>query len=296
MTIKQVKKLNKFNIPNNSINIYGNHPAKSALLSSNRSCYLLCTTEKKFDYWNNFVKSNKVNIKIVLLETFEINNISNSKNHQGVIARISPIKFFDINEFSEIIEKSKIPFILILDQISDVRNFGAIIRSAEISGVDGVIIQNSFSAPINSDTVKTSAGAIFNIPICKVSHIKDAIYHLQSMDISIICASEKAEKNIYDVNFKRPVAIVMGSEQKGINKSVLSLSNEMVKLPIFGKIESLNVSVACGIPQATETFNDSIFPKMGSFTISLDKLRTDLLIPFCSDPITIATGLLKFTS
>ena len=169
------------------------------------------------------------------------------KNHQGVIARISPIKFFDISELSKIIEKSKIPFILILDQISDVRNFGAIIRTAEISGVDGIIIQNSSSAPINSDTVKTSAGAIFNIPICKVSHIKDAIYHLQSMDISIICASEKAEKNIYDVNFKRPVAIVMGSEQKGINKSVLSLSNEMVKLPIFGKIESLNVSVACGI-------------------------------------------------
>ena len=127
------------------------------------------------------------------------------------------------------------------------RNFGAIIRTAEISGVDGIIIQNSSSAPVNSDTIKTSAGAIFNIPICKVNHIKDAIYHLQSMNISIISASEKAEKNIYDVDLKIPIAIIMGSEQKGINKSVINLSNESVKLPMYGKIESLNVSVACGI-------------------------------------------------
>ena len=91
MTIKQVKKLNKFNIPNNAINLYGNHPAKSALLSSNRSCYLLCTTEKKFDYWNNFVINNKVNINIVLLETFELNNISNSNNHQGIVVFASKI-------------------------------------------------------------------------------------------------------------------------------------------------------------------------------------------------------------
>ena len=91
MTIKQVKNLNKFNIPNDAINIYGNHPAKSALLSSNRSCYLICTTEKKFDYWKNFVISNKVNIKIVLLETSELNNISNSTNHQGIVVFASKI-------------------------------------------------------------------------------------------------------------------------------------------------------------------------------------------------------------
>ena len=132
-------------------------------------------------------------------------------------------------------------------EINDVRNFGAIIRTAEISGVDGIIIQNSSSAPINSDTIKTSAGAIFNIPICKVNHIKDAIYHLQSLEISIISASEKSNKNIYDVNFKKPVALIMGSEQKGINKSVLNMSDEIVKLPMYGKIQSLNVSVACGV-------------------------------------------------
>jgi 23S rRNA (guanosine2251-2'-O)-methyltransferase len=113
--------------------------------------------------------------------------------------------------------------------------------------VDGIIIQNSSSAPINSDTIKTSAGAIFNIPICKVNHIKDAIYHLKSIDISIVSASEKANKNVYDVDFTKPVAVIMGSEQRGINKSIINLSDEVVKLPMYGKIQSLNVSVACGV-------------------------------------------------
>ena len=192
----------------------------------------------------SLIRKNKINFSYVPNQ--KLDRLS-KKNHQGVIARISPIKFYDINKFSEIIEQSKNPFILILDQINDVRNFGAIIRTAEISGVDGIIIQNSSSAPINSDTVKTSAGAIFNIPICKVNHIKDAIYHLKSIDISIISASEKSKKNIYDVDFRRPLAIIMGSEQRGINKSILNMSDEMVKLPMYGKIESLNVSVACGI-------------------------------------------------
>ena len=192
----------------------------------------------------SLIRKNKINFSYV--PTQKLDRLS-KKNHQGVIARIAPIKFYTIDSFSEVIEKSNNPFVLILDQINDVRNFGAIIRTAEISGVDGIIIQNSSSAPVNSDTIKTSAGAIFNIPICKVNHIKDAIYHLQSMNISIISASEKSEKNIYDVDLKVPLAIIMGSEQKGINKSVINLSDESVKLPMYGKIESLNVSVACGI-------------------------------------------------
>ena len=192
----------------------------------------------------SLIRKYKINFSYV--PTQKLDRLS-KKNHQGVIARIAPIKFYTIDSLSKVIEKSKNPFILILDQINDVRNFGAIIRTAEISGVDGIIIQNSSSAPVNSDTIKTSAGAIFNIPICKVNHIKDAIYHLQSMNISVISASEKSEKNIYDVDLKGPLAIIMGSEQKGISKSVINLSNESVKLPMYGKIESLNVSVACGI-------------------------------------------------
>ena len=147
----------------------------------------------------------------------------------------------------EKIEKKKDALILILDQINDVRNFGAIIRTAEVSGVDAIIIQNKSSAPINADTIKTSAGGVFNVPICKVSHIKDAIYHLKSSKIMVIAASEKAEKNIYDLSLKNSLAIIMGSEERGISPSVLKLSDEIVKLPMFGKIESLNVSVASGI-------------------------------------------------
>ena len=192
----------------------------------------------------SLIRKNKINSSYVPVQ--KLDRLS-KKNHQGVIARISPIKFLNMEELGEKLNSSKNPFVLILDQINDVRNFGAIIRTAEISGVNGIIIQNSSSAPINSDTIKTSAGAIFNIPICKVNHIKDAIYHLKSMDISIISATEKAEKNIYDVDFKKPVAIIMGSEQRGINKSVISISDEIVRLPMYGKIESLNVSVACGI-------------------------------------------------
>ena len=192
----------------------------------------------------SLIRKNKINFSYV--PTQKIDRLS-KKNHQGVVARISPIKFLTMDQFGEKLATVKNPFVLILDQVNDVRNFGAIIRTAEISGVDGIIIQNSSSAPINSDTIKTSAGAIFNIPVCKVNHIKDAIYHLQSLDISIVSASEKSDKNIYDVDLKGPVAIIMGSEQKGISKSVLNLSDESVKLPVYGKIESLNVSVACGI-------------------------------------------------
>ena len=192
----------------------------------------------------SLIRKNKINSSYVPVQ--KLDRLS-KKNHQGVIARISPIKFLNMEELGEKLNSSKNPFVLILDQINDVRNFGAIIRTAEISGVNGIIIQNSSSAPINSDTIKTSAGAIFNIPICKVNHIKDAIYHLKSMDISIISASEKAEKNIYDVDFKKPVAIIMGSEQRGINKSVKSISDEVVRLPMYGKIESLNVSVASAV-------------------------------------------------
>ena len=192
----------------------------------------------------SLIRKNKINFSYV--PTQKLDRLS-KKNHQGVVARISPIKFLTMDQFGEKLAAIKTPFVLILDQVNDVRNFGAIIRTAEISGVDGIIIQNSSSAPINSDTIKTSAGAIFNIPICKVNHIKDAIYHLKSIDISIVSASEKANKNIYDVDFTKPVAVIMGSEQRGINKSIINLSDEVVKLPMYGKIQSLNVSVACGV-------------------------------------------------
>ena len=169
------------------------------------------------------------------------------KNHQGVVATTSLIKFLNINDLSDLVEKKKdSASILILDQLSDVRNFGAIVRTAECTGVDCIIIQSSGSAPVNGDTIKTSSGAVFNVPICKVSHIKDAIFLLKQFDIKIFGANEKAEKNIYQADFKSSQAIIMGSEGKGLSNSVINLCDELIKIPLLGKIESLNVSVACG--------------------------------------------------
>lgn len=186
------------------------------------------------------------NVKFSYVPVEKLNRLT-PNNHQGAIATISPISFYDIETLiNTVTESGKTPLFLILDQISDARNFGAIIRTAECTGVDGIIIQKSGSAPVNGDTVKTSAGAIFNVPICKVEHIKDAIFYLQGSGIKTVAANEKTDKTIYDVDLKEPVAIIMGSEDRGINPSVLKIVDETAKLPMFGTIGSLNVSVACG--------------------------------------------------
>jgi 23S rRNA (guanosine2251-2'-O)-methyltransferase len=190
------------------------------------------------------LRKEKINSSYVPVE--KLNRLTKN-NHQGVVAQISPIAFYEIESLVDaVLESEKTPLFLLLDQISDVRNFGAIIRTAECTGVDGIIIQKSGSAPVNGDTIKTSAGAVFKVPICKVDHIKDAMFHLQASGIKIIAATEKTEDTIYDISFKEPCAIVMGSEGRGINPSILKLVDAKAKLPLLGEIESLNVSVACG--------------------------------------------------
>ncbi len=190
------------------------------------------------------MKRGNINFSYVPVE--KLNRLTHN-NHQGAVATISPVSFHDMESLiTTVTESGKTPLFLILDQISDARNFGAIIRTAECTGVNGIIVQKAGSAPVNGDTVKTSAGAVFNIPICKVEHIKDAIFYLQSSDIKTVAATEKTDSNIYDINLKVPLAIIMGSEDRGINPSVLKIVDEKAKLPMYGTIGSLNVSVACG--------------------------------------------------
>ncbi len=190
------------------------------------------------------LKKNNINFSYVPIE--KLNRLT-SNNHQGAVATIAPISFVSLENLVErIMENKKMPLFLILDQLSDARNFGAIIRTAECTGVDGIIVQKQGSAPVNGDTVKTSAGAVFNIPICKVDHIKDAVFYLQGSGIKTVAATEKTDNNIYDIDLKEPLAIIMGSEDKGVNPSVLKIVDEKAKLPMFGTISSLNVSVACG--------------------------------------------------
>ncbi len=197
-----------------------------------------------FTELESLIRKNGINHSYVPVE--KLNRLTN-KNHQGAVAQMSPIAFHDIEELVlSIVESGKTPLFLLLDQLSDVRNFGAIIRTAECTGVNGIIVQKKGGAPVNGDTIKTSAGAVFKIPICKVDHIKDAVFYMQASGIKVIAATEKTNNTLYDVSFKEPCAIIMGSEDRGINPSTLKVVDEKAKLPLLGDIESLNVSVACG--------------------------------------------------
>lgn len=197
-----------------------------------------------FKELEQLIKSKRLNASYVPVE--KLDKLTKN-NHQGAVAQIAPITFHDLETLYEaVILKKEKPLFLILDQLSDVRNFGAIIRTAECTGVDGIIIQKKGGAPVNGDTIKTSAGAVFKMPICKVDHVKDALFFFQANEVKVIAATEKTDQTIYDISFNEPCAIIMGSEGKGINPSVLKLVNEKAKLPLLGEIESLNVSVACG--------------------------------------------------
>lgn len=190
------------------------------------------------------ISSQEYNVSYVPVE--KLNKLVKG-NHQGIVATISPIEFKTLEDLVESSSnKETAPLFLLLDQIDDVRNFGAIIRTAECCGVHGIVVQKKGGAPVTADTVKTSAGAIFKIPICKVDHIKDAIYYLQASGIRTVAATEKTEDLIYDKDLSQPVALIMGNEGKGISPSVLKIVDEKAKLPMKGSIGSLNVSVACG--------------------------------------------------
>ena len=198
-----------------------------------------------FNELENTIRANSISYSYVPVE--KLNRLT-TNNHQGVVANIAPITYYNLEELiDKTIESGKTPLFLLLDQISDVRNFGAIIRTAECSGVSGIIVQKKGGAPLNADTVKTSAGGIFRVPICKVDHLKDAIYMLQASNIEIVAATEKTEQLLYKLPLDKPIAIIMGSEGRGISPSILKLADHKAKLPMLGEIDSLNVSVACGL-------------------------------------------------
>jgi 23S rRNA (guanosine2251-2'-O)-methyltransferase len=191
------------------------------------------------------LKENEIAFQFVPLE--KINRITR-KNHQGVLAFISPVEFTDIEMLLPVIfESGKDPLLLVLDQITDVRNFGAIARSAECAGVDAIIIPEKGMARIGADAIKTSAGAIHHIPICKVNNLFRTIQYLQNSGVQIIAATEKADLIYTNGNFKTPLAIVMGSEESGISPSILNIVNQKLKIPLLGNIESLNVSVSAAL-------------------------------------------------
>ncbi|MDP5062370.1 23S rRNA (guanosine(2251)-2'-O)-methyltransferase RlmB [Maribacter sp. IgM3_T14_3] len=193
----------------------------------------------------SLLRRNEINMVYVPIE--KLNRLTKS-NHQGAVANISPIEFHTLEDLVEKANEKEGPALfLLLDQLSDVRNFGAIIRTAECTGVDGIIVQKKGAAPVTADTIKTSAGAAYRVPIAKVDHLKDAVFYLQASGIKIVSATEKTDDSVYDVPFTDSIAIVMGAEDRGITPSILKASDYRAKLPLLGEIESLNVSVACAV-------------------------------------------------
>ena len=193
----------------------------------------------------NALTGRKIPVQYVPIE--KLNHIT-TKNHQGVVAFISPITYQNIEDIIPgIYEEGRMPFIVVLDGVTDIRNFGAIARTCECAGVDAIVIPTKGGASINPDAVKTSAGALLTIPVCREENLGNALKFLVSSGIKLVAASEKATKNYTSASLKEPIAIVLGSEDEGVNSDHLRLCDEMVSIPMLGSIGSLNVSVAAGV-------------------------------------------------
>lgn len=170
------------------------------------------------------------------------------KNHQGVVAMISPIQYHSLGHIiPQLFEEGKNPLILLLDEITDVRNFGAIARTAECLGVHALVIPSRGGAQVNEDAVKTSAGAFNYLPVCREKNLLDAARYMQESGFSIISCSEKTDITLDQIDFTSPTALIMGSEEHGISSELMNLSNKVAKVPMTGSIESLNVGVATGM-------------------------------------------------
>ncbi len=186
-------------------------------------------------------------IPVNLVPVEKLNRMT-QKNHQGVIAVISQISFQKIEDIiPQVYEKGEVPLILILDGITDVRNMGAIARTAACVGVHALVIPVKNSAQINADAIKTSAGALFTIPVCRHQNLHQIALFLQNCGLQIVACTEKTSDLIYVPDYTVPTAIVMGAEDEGISNEILRMANHLAKIPMFGEIGSLNVSVSAGV-------------------------------------------------
>lgn len=230
------------------LNIYGIRPVLELIESGKEIDAIFLQKDIKAEWTNEIrkkAKEYKLNLKIV--PKFKLNRFTN-KNHQGIVAITSSVIFqnFD-NLLALAFERGENPLFLLLDRITDVRNFGSICRSAEAMGTHGVIIPTRGSAQINEIAIKASAGAISNINICREDNLHKVIKIAKTSGLQILACSEKSNKNIYELNLNKPTLLIIGSEKDGIAKNILDISDEQVKIPISGKTQSLNAAVATGI-------------------------------------------------
>ncbi|MBR7721423.1 23S rRNA (guanosine(2251)-2'-O)-methyltransferase RlmB [Hymenobacter properus] len=188
-------------------------------------------------------------IQVQMVPVEKLDNLTR-KNHQGAVAFVSPIDYAPLdNIVSGLFEEGKVPFLLLLDRITDVRNFGAIARTAECLGVQAIVVPSRGAAQINGDALKTSAGALNILPVCREMSLHETVRFLQQSGITVVACTEKAEEAIgsADVDLSGPVAVLMGSEEDGISPDLLNLADVKLKVPMTGQIQSLNVGVAAGI-------------------------------------------------
>jgi 23S rRNA (guanosine2251-2'-O)-methyltransferase len=191
------------------------------------------------------VKTHGIVYQIVPVERIEL---VTHKNHQGVLAWLSLIEYqYIANLLPMVFERGEDPLIIALDGVSDVRNFGAIVRTAECLGAHAIIIPEKGSARITSDAVKTSAGALHSFPVCREKSIVRAIEYLKESGLRVICGTEKSGQIVTETLLTGPSVLILGSEDKGISRELISLSDHQVRVPMTGTIGSLNVSVAAGI-------------------------------------------------
>lgn len=227
--------------------IFGIHPVLEALQADQTIDKILVQSNLRNENIRKILKlagEKKVPVQQVPAE--KLNRLTR-KNHQGIFAFLSPVEYSRLDVVvPEIFESGKQPLILILDRISDTRNFGAILRTCDAAGVDAVVVPEKGAASITEDAVKTSAGAVFSIPVCKEKNLMRSIEFLQQCGIAVLSATEKTEDLLYNTDLKQPIAIIMGSEEDGVSDQLIKVSDYKAKLPMKGNIGSLNVSVACG--------------------------------------------------
>ncbi|NQY67450.1 MAG: 23S rRNA (guanosine(2251)-2'-O)-methyltransferase RlmB [Flavobacteriales bacterium] len=228
--------------------IYGFHPVLEALNQGKEINKIMIQKGLRgplFSELNKRLKESDVQIQHVPIE--KLNRVSN-KNHQGIVAFLSPIEYTSLDMLlPSIYEKGETPLFLLLDHITDVRNFGAICRTAECAGVHGIIIPTKGGVLINADAVKVSSGALHKIPVCRTKSIGEALQFMKDSGIQIVSCTEHSKEPYFKADYTIPTAIVMGSEESGISKEGLDASDRKVMIPMLGDIESLNVSVAAGI-------------------------------------------------
>ena len=228
--------------------IFGIHPVIEAIRSGKEIEKILLQKGLRGEGFRelfNLCKELEIHFQFVPPE--KLNSMS-KQNHQGVIAFLSEVAYQRLEDIIPFVyEQGRAPLVLILDRITDVRNMGAIARTAECAGVDAVVIPLQGSAQINSEAIKASAGALYKLPVCRSRNLKDELQLLHASGFRILAATERGDKDFTSAEMNGPLAIVLGSEGEGIAKDLLALADDLVSIPVMGEIGSLNVSVAAGV-------------------------------------------------